>query len=112
VIRALVNMVLTLAAALALALFCIGNAQADPGDLTATQRAFLARLSTAGIPYQDPVATVLVGLDFCSTALGGRVNDDQYQADVTRAGAVNWTSQQNRFFTSMAVAYLCPAAAP
>jgi hypothetical protein len=84
------------------------GAHADPGTLEPQEVRYLAQLNAAGVPFTDPYAAVLVGMDACEDLHGGRSNDDRYVEDLRNAGGVSWTNAQSQAMIFAAGSFLCP----
>jgi Protein of unknown function (DUF732) len=95
-------------AAVAMAGLGPGRAHAEPGTLTPQQVRYLAQLNAAGVPFTDPYAAVMVGLDACEDLHGGRSDEDRYAEDLGNAGGGSWTHAQDQSMIFAAGSFLCP----
>lgn len=77
--------VLPLAAALALAVFCVGRAEADPADLDAVQR-YLGLLHHDEVEWASNRAMLQTGFDVCDALNAGHSEDEEVIALSTVGG--------------------------
>jgi hypothetical protein len=83
-------------------------AHAAPGTLTPQEVRYLAQLNAAGVPFTDPYAAVMVGLDACEDLHGGRSDVDRYAEDLGNTGGGSWTHAQQQAMIFAAGSFHCP----
>lgn len=104
---------LSLAAALALAVLCVGRAEADDG-LTPVEVQYLYALHANGISWGGTDwGMVNIGLDICTQLIAGRSVDDeaaavQYGSATNHGTGDELMPSQSRIIVEESVAFLCP----